>query len=192
MDDGIVSVTVTDANGCTGSDTENVSVDEALISNITPSFAEICEGDSVTLTADPAPSYLWSTGETTQSIVVTDNGSYTVQRTNGSCVTTSSPATVIVNPAPNVTNTGPTTACGTATLDAGIDIWTYLWSTGETTQTIDVTTSGTYSVTVTNPDGCSSTDSHTITINTPPAVAITGPATACDSAVLFAGAGFAS
>ncbi|MFC6268581.1 T9SS type B sorting domain-containing protein [Frigoriflavimonas asaccharolytica] len=44
-----------------------------------------------------------------------------------------------------------------AVLDAGSGFATYLWSTGETTQTINVTQSGTYTVTVSNASGCSNT-----------------------------------
>ncbi len=50
-----------------------------------------CNGDSVTLTSSPGSSYLWSTGETTQSIVVSSSGTYNVITDNGAgCVSTSS------------------------------------------------------------------------------------------------------
>ncbi len=49
-------------------------------------------------------------------------------------------------------------------MDAGDDGITYLWSTEETTQTITVTEQGTYSVTVTDSNGCSNKDEITITI----------------------------
>ena len=54
-----------------------------------------CSGGSVTLTSNIANNYLWSTGATTQSIVVTTSGSYTVSTTCGSSSATSSP--VVVN-----------------------------------------------------------------------------------------------
>lgn len=61
------------------------------------------------------------------------------------------------------------TVCDITTLDAGNPGSTYLWSTGETTQTIDVTVSGTYEVTVTNPlSGCAVTDAVTVTVNYTP------------------------
>ncbi|HRH67574.1 MAG TPA: hypothetical protein PLU53_14830, partial [Bacteroidia bacterium] len=57
-----------------------------------------CPGGSVTLTSDAGASYLWSTAETTQSIVVTTSGSYTVTMTDGSgCTATSNPTVVTVN-----------------------------------------------------------------------------------------------
>ena len=50
-------------------------------------------------------------------------------------------------------------------LDAGSGFTSYNWSTGETTQTINVTTEGTYSVTVTNATGCSAFDEMVYTID---------------------------
>ncbi len=66
--------------------------------NITPDGpTSFCTGGSVTLTADAGVSYLWSTSETTQSIVVTTSGNYTVAVTDGSnCTATSLPTTVTV------------------------------------------------------------------------------------------------
>ncbi|MCB9333943.1 MAG: DNRLRE domain-containing protein, partial [Lewinellaceae bacterium] len=56
-----------------------------------------CEGGSVTLTASSGDSYLWSTMETTQSIVVTTSGSYTVEVTTAGCTGSSTSTEVTVN-----------------------------------------------------------------------------------------------
>jgi len=57
-----------------------------------------CSGGSVTLTASAGVSYLWSTAETTQSIIVTSSGSYTVDVTDASnCTSTSAAEVVTVN-----------------------------------------------------------------------------------------------
>lgn len=70
------------------------------------------------------------------------------------------------------------TVCDITTLDAGNIGSTYLWSTGATTQTIDVTESGTYTVTVTNPtSGCAVTDNITVTVNYTPSAEFTYTAT---------------
>jgi hypothetical protein len=63
-------------------------------------FRDVLGGSSndcsagVTLTASEGESYLWSTGETTRSITVRQNGSYTVQVTRGGCQATSEPMVI--------------------------------------------------------------------------------------------------
>lgn len=59
----------------------------------------LCQGGSVTLTASTEANYLWSTGATTQSIVVTTAGTYTVSTSCGINTVSSAPVTVSVIPA---------------------------------------------------------------------------------------------
>ena len=77
----------------------------------------ICPGGSVVLTASPAPSYLWSNGETTQSITVTQAGTYTVTADVGSpCAASSTPVTVTVQSIPvSVAPVTPTVCSGQST-----------------------------------------------------------------------------
>ena len=109
--------------------------------------------------------YLWSTGATTASITVKTPGNYTltVKDANG-CSSALASQTVTVNPLPVATITagGPTTFCpsGAVTLKASLGS-SYLWSTGATTQEINVTSTGNYSVTVTNDNSCSATSAPT-------------------------------
>jgi hypothetical protein len=159
---GTYSVTVTNEEGC-----EDASDSIEVVENPRPEaeieasgVLEFCEGGSVTLTAKPAGmSYVWSNGETTQSITVTTSGEYTVTVTNPEgCDDVSEPAVVTVNPPPTATieAAGPTVFCdgGSVTLTAKPDGMTYLWSNGSTDQSITVENSGKYSVVVTNPEGC--------------------------------------
>jgi hypothetical protein len=105
--------------------------------------------------------YLWSTGATTASITVKTSGNYTltVKDANG-CSSAVSSQAVTVNPLPVATIAagGPTTFCpsGTVILTASAGS-SYLWSTGATTQSINATSTGNYTVTVTNSNGCSVT-----------------------------------
>ncbi len=63
-------------SGCNKSDTVNVFVENPTAKNDTSKLCPLVE--SITLTADTTGNYLWSTGETTQQIVVNDTGIYTV------------------------------------------------------------------------------------------------------------------
>jgi hypothetical protein len=140
----------------------------------------------VTLTATLGASYSWSNGATTRAITVTAGGNYhvTVTDSNG-CSSTSADTAVTVNSPLNATITpgGPTTFCagGSVTLTATLGA-SYSWSNGATTRAITVTAGGSYHVTVTDSNGCSSTSADTaVTVNTPLNATITpsGPTTFC-------------
>lgn len=161
-------------------DTSNVFYPAA---NITASgVTTFCQGGSVTLTSNPATSYLWSNGATTQSISVSTGGAYSVILTypNGS-TDTSNVINVVVNPKPTATitaNPANATACAGG---AGVQLTAntspaYLWSTGATTATITATTSGNYWVRIANSFGCVDTsDFQAVTIVTPDtALTVTG------------------
>ena len=179
------TVTVTDANGCVGTGSHALTVFPTPNATITASGpTTFCDGGNVTLTAPAAAHYAWSNGEQTQSVTVNASGTFTVTVTDGNgCSATSAPVTVTVTPVASVTITGPTAVCSPApaTLDAGAGFASYLWNTGATSQTIGVTASGTYSVTVTNAGGCTATDAHDVTVTATPAATITanGPTAFC-------------
>ncbi|WP_323788856.1 T9SS type A sorting domain-containing protein [Psychroserpens sp.] len=170
------SVTVSNSQG-TSSDEDQVTV---FVNNLPTVDAgvnvSIIEGDSATLTASGANTYLWSTGETTQSITVSpsDNTIYTVTGFLNGCEATDD---VLVNVETEnvVANAGDdVTICEgeTVTLTA-IGGSIFLWNTGETTSSIDVTPDGTttYSVTVSNSQGTSSDeDQVTVFVNDLPTV----------------------
>jgi len=191
---GSYSVRVTNANGCQSAP----SVATVITVNALPATPTItaggpitfCAGGNVTLTSSAGTSYLWSNGATTPSINITASGSYTVKVTNASgCQSAASAATVVTVNAlpitPTITASGPTTFCagGSVTLTSSAGT-SYLWSNGATTQSINVTTSGSYTVIVTNASGCQSALSvaTVVTSNALPAVpTITagGPTTLC-------------
>lgn len=186
---GNYSVTVTNSGCSAVSSPVTVTVNPGPgTPNITPSGpTTFCTGGSVTLSASPANSYQWSNGATSSSIQVTTSGSYSVTVTDGSgCSATSSPITITVNQGPStpvVTPNGPTSFCagGSVTLSAGSN-GSYQWSNGATSSSIVVTTSGTYSVTVTS-SGCSATSNPvTVTVNQGPGTPVitpSGPTSFC-------------
>lgn len=111
-----------------------------------------CSGESVTLTAPEAAAYLWNTGATSQSIVVTEAGTYSVVITDSlGCQGTSPGVEVVVDPdeTPQITAQGDTSFChGSSVLLSSTPAASYLWNTGDTTQSIEVSTSGVYSVSI--------------------------------------------
>lgn len=152
-----------------------------------------CAGGSVLLTSSEASGNVWSanTGSaTTQGVTVTSSGIYTVTYTNAGCSATSAPVTVTVNPlpaAPTISTGGPTTFCsgGSVTLTSS-QATGNVWSANAgsaTTQAVTATTSGSYTVTYTDGNGCSGTSIPTIlTVNPSPAtptISVTGALTFC-------------
>jgi gliding motility-associated-like protein len=182
-----VTVTVTNANGCSAtSAVTSVVVNANPVANITSLNGNtFCQGASVTLVASTGASYAWSNGAFTQSVTLASTQTVTVTVTNADgCSATSAPFTVTMNPAPvaTVTANGPTTFCagGSVVLTAPTAA-AYLWNSGETTQTIVASVDGPYSVTITDGNGCTATSANTnITVLAVPAVqAIAGANTVC-------------
>ena len=186
---GTYTLTLTDANGCTKTINLPVTVAALNIPVITAGGATtFCSGGSVVLTASAGTSYSWSTGETTSSITVSTTSSPTVTVTDANgCSATSTATVVTVNalPTPIISAGGPITFCigGSVELTASASAGsTFSWNTGPTTVAIAPTTTGSYSVTATDINGCVATSTPTeVTVNELPSPAISagGPTTFC-------------
>jgi len=148
-------VTVTDEFGCIAEDSVMVSVfalPEAMIVGDTA----FCEGFSTTLDAGVFATYDWSTGQDSQIIEVEEAGIYSVTVIDANGCQGSDQVTVIENDSLTPTIQGSLSFCpgsGT-TLEVDPFASSYLWSTADTTQTIEVTEVGEYSVIVTDAEGC--------------------------------------
>lgn len=146
-----------------GDESKRVAIDVTV--NALPSTPTIsaggntsfCTGGSVVLTSSATSGNVWSTNATTPEITVTTSGTFTVTVTDANqCSATSTATTVNVSasPAPTV-NASATAACSgeTVTLTAS-SADSYLWSNNATTQAIQVTASGNFTVTTTNSNAC--------------------------------------
>ncbi len=162
---GIVSVTVTDANGCTGTAslmiTENVNPTATIIGD-----DNFCSGSNTMLDADSGySSYSWSDGSTNQMIIVDSANDYTVTVTDGNGCTGTASMTIVESPTPiiNITeNSGVLTG-----VVSGGAAFTYQWyldnnpisNANADIYDANMTGSGTYAVEVTNELGCSNLSS---------------------------------
>lgn len=133
---------------------------QPTISSSTPT--SFCEGGNVVLTASTANGYVWSTGETTPSITVSTSATITVIVSNSeNCSSLASAETIVIEnplpPKPLITVSGSTAICegSSITLTAPVAS-AYTWSTGSTAQSIQVATAGTFTVAVTDLNGCTS------------------------------------
>jgi hypothetical protein len=171
------TVTVTNAATCTTTANVTVTVNTIAPPNIPP--VSTCNGGSATLTASTGyTSYLWSTGGTGQSITVspTAGTSYTVTVTNSNGCTSTGTGTVSVNANPAPTIGGSTQFCigSSTTLSAPAGFTTYAWTPSGSGSSITVNTPGTYSVVVTDANGCTGSASVNVTQNTSLSPAISG------------------
>ena len=116
---------------------------------------EFCSGSSVILTAPLASSYYWNTGETTQSIVVTETGSYQCVMNFGAYSIASVQKDVLVRPTPVVTPSvyQPTNGNNNGSVFLSVTggsfpVYTYAWNNGNTTAGLTQLSGGTYTVNV--------------------------------------------
>ncbi|MDP4596077.1 MAG: GEVED domain-containing protein [Crocinitomicaceae bacterium] len=180
-----ISYTYTNATGCTSVVTKPIAVNVVPVAVTSISGpTTFCAGNTVTITAPAADSYVWSTNETTQSITVAASGSYDVAVTTAGCSATSAPVAVVVNalPTPVVTTNNVAICQGTAATLSSTPAAAYAWSNGETTSSINVTSAGNYAVTVTDANGCSATSTPlAIAVSASPSISIAaaGPTTFC-------------
>src|ERR1035441_910558 len=192
---GTYCVTVTDWNGCTGVSCIDITVDP----NPTPYIyaygnTTFCEGGDVLLDAGNYAAYFWSTGDNGEFVDATTSGTYCVTVTdwNGCTGVACIDITVDPNPTPYIYAYGNTTFCdgSDVLLDAGYYAG-YYWSTGDYSEYIDVTASGTYCVTVTDWNGCTGVSCIDITVdpNPTPYIYAFGNTTFCEGGDVLLDAG---
>jgi len=175
------SVTVTDASGCTGTDTQVVTEITGL-SPVVTMLPYDCNGLQILDAGAGFSTYLWSGGENTPIISVGSAGSYAVTVTNASGCSGTGNLIVSIPALPQVAITGPLSFCQNAntTLVASPGLVAYNWSTGDTSSTLSTSLGGTFTVTVTNSLGCTDTETVSVTVQSLPLPQIIGPTAVCD------------
>ena len=191
LSSGMYHVTVTDANGCTGSNSYFVgaSTPITLTYSSSPSLCTSPTGNaSVIAAGGTAPySYLWYTtpAYTTATITGRAAGTYDVKVTDAAgCIRTGS---VVINPVNIINNAFTSTSplCTlsngsvTATPSGGATPYTYLWNTGATTSTVTSVPQGAYSVRITDAMGCQVNRSFDLYANSPVGIGVSATDASC-------------
>ena len=177
---GTYSVTVTDANGCTATTSATITQPAAVLALSTAQVNVLCNGNNsgsidLSVTGGTSPyTYLWSNNATIQDPLNLVAGTYsvTVTDTNGCTATVSTtliePTTLIlVTASTPVTCSGAGNGTGNVLASGGTPAYSYLWSNGATTINATALNPGTYTILVTDGNGCQNLDSIIITEPSP-------------------------
>jgi len=197
---GTYSLTITDANSCTSDIGTGTVTVNPLPAKPTLTSSTICEGQTTNVSMSlPAGTYTYTwivpTGvatSTTKTISTSKAGTYSLTITDAnSCTSDIGTGTVTVNTLPTKPTLTSATICDgeTATVTmltpTGTNTYTYTWTvpTGvatSTTKTVSTNKAGTYSLTITDVNSCTSeVGTGTVTVNPLPTLTITNPAAVC-------------
>lgn len=158
---GIYSVIVSNGTGCVVNDTTEVVI---------PVNAGLQEdgilcGNTLLTNYGSGAVFSWSTGDTTATVNISSPGTYwVVVDEPGGCLLTDTIHVTGFDVFPTVNLGGDFTVCESAVLDAGNPNFQIQWSTGATSPTLTVFSSGTYTVTVTNTNGCATSDTIGVSV----------------------------
>ena len=171
---GTYTLTVTDAAGCTNSGSVTLTAPSAVTATITSTSDETCAGLGSATVASAggggAFTYNWSNGVsgTSATTVALSAGTYsiTVNDLVGCTAVVNNINIGFINSLVATATSTPIICSGagsaTASSTGGTAPFTYLWSNGDINQTTPITAAGTYTVTVTDGGGCTSTSSVTV------------------------------
>lgn len=188
---GNYSVKVTDANGCSYSlvDSNHVQPIAPFSYTMTATPANCTNGaasvSGITGSGTPPYSYLWSNGATSSSISGLSQGVYSVTVTDalGCALQKSREVLQSVTINANITPTMPTCTQNNGAMmtfgSGGVPPYTYLYSNGGTTQSQTNLASGSYSVTVTDANGCTGRGYTYLSASTPVIVTYSAVASSC-------------
>ncbi|HLP55117.1 MAG TPA: choice-of-anchor I family protein [Fluviicola sp.] len=162
-----LNVIGTDANGCSNSDQLVVAVNPVPTVN-GGADQVVCAGETVVLNANGAAVLQWNNGVTNNvGFSAVASQTYVVTGTTNGCEDTDT-VSITVNALPTVDLGEDTVTCanyGPITLNAGAGFAAYQWNNNATTATTNALVTGTYSVTVTDQNGCQNSDAIVVTFD---------------------------
>lgn len=182
------TVNGTDANGCSNSDQITVNISSAPTVTLGNDI-EVCENEApVQVSASTNQGglvYFWNTGDNTSAISTSTTGEYYVTVTDANGCSDMDTISVTLNELPGANLGTDQSICSndlpsTLTVQSSGSQLSYLWSTGQTTQQIQVSQAGTYSITVINSNGCESSDALQVQVLTAPNVNAGNDITVCE------------
>ena len=165
LTEGNYEVTVTDANGCTGTVAASVSINSDITASATTQ-APACDGENGSITVEvsggrSAYTYAWNTGATTRDLMNVAPGDYSVIITDASGCTTILSAVIESASGLTISNAPSNAACagdagGSISVDisGGVAPYTYAWTNGASTKDIANLMPGGYTLTATDANGC--------------------------------------
>lgn len=166
---GWTSIAVQYGNGCAIKDSIAVSLNVPFKPNLGPDTS-VC-GSLILDAGFPGSTYLWSDYDTTRYKTIDQNGTYAVTVTDPNTCVGSDTVEVVIRALPTSFLPNDTSICyDSTTLLFTIGSWHKIaWSTGDTTSTNLITTSGRYYCTVIDSNQCAGTDSVLVNFGTRPA-----------------------
>lgn len=175
------SLTVTNADGCTGNTAVTVVVNSLPSATISGN-TQICAGETAILSANAALAYVWSTGETDQNISVASSGIYTVTVSDSNACSASAQLMVNQYPTPTPIISGELSICAgsSTTLSTTNNYAQYAWNNGSTSAQISVATPQTYTITVTDTNACTATATAQVQAAPNPTPIIGGELSICE------------
>ncbi len=165
---GTYTVTVTSTNGCTSTSIVNLpnnSIPVSISFNIIPVTSCSINNGAIDVSISPPGTYsfLWSNGATTEDLTNLASGNYSLTVTTGvNCTATGNYVVDNLSNQPVIQSTMTPTTCGESNglielqISSGVEPYSFLWSNGMTSQGLTNIIANSYSVTVTDANGCTS------------------------------------
>ncbi len=181
----VYTITAVETSGCSASATVSVTVNPLPIVSLGTDITACSTDLPVSIDAGNAgATFLWSTRDNTQAINATTGGNYSVIVTDANGCEGKDTLVITENANPVVALGTDTTRCGgSVTIDAANAGSSYLWNDNTTAQTLTATATGTYSVVVTDGNGCTGNDVIDVTINTQPTVNLGNDTLVCGTGI---------